>query len=108
MNERNELKPGDMALIIASVDAEEIGRVVEAVELLQPGESAQWVDPVDGLRPGYSEEGVGPAWLVVGDVRTLDGDYGYCLYDPKHLMPLRDDGDGVRELEREKDMEVVV
>lgn len=93
---RHEFKPGEMAVIVgAKRRPDVIGKVVQLVELLQPGQEA--AQPVAGTLFTNSEDE--PVWLVTGD--TLEGHVGaggaVCPSEgigasfPRFLMPLRGD-----------------
>ncbi len=97
----SKFKAGDLALIVDCYrHTESLGKVVELIQLLMPGE--RFVDP-DGKQRMLSESEGGAGWLVCGsDYRSYLGDrFGVC--DEKHLMPLK--GDFQPEQQKAKEVE---
>lgn len=102
----SQFKVGDLALVVRCKQVpENIGRVVELVQYLTPGDL--YVAPSNG-ETRYSQ---GYGWLVVGNVKGMglnhgDGmvffEEGHALFRETSLMPLR--GDFAPE--REKSSEV--
>lgn len=102
----SQFKAGDEALVVRSkLVPENIGRVVELVQYLTPGDL--YVAPSNG-ETRYS---TGEGWLCVGNVKGMgvrhsDGgvffEEGHALFRERSLMPLR--GDFTPE--REKSSEV--
>ncbi len=102
----HEFKPGDLALIVADVLPQQIGKCVELVKMVKPG---HWYKPpVDCIVPmGMIHNATdSDVWVVIGDVSctTYGGQliHGFTQKCPTRLMPLR--GDFVPE--RQKAQEV--
>lgn len=98
----HQFKPGDLALIVgAFTRAENIGKQCELLELLGPEQVSEWRDPSDGcqVQNGSTE----PGWLVIGDgIVSYNGEDGFVIADPRHLMPLR--GDFTPEQQKTKEL----
>ncbi|TJZ75618.1 hypothetical protein [Chitiniphilus eburneus] len=102
----HQFKPGDMARVIdARVIHENIGKIVELVQLLSPGE--EFRDPHGVLNIYTGDE---PAWLVVAPEITGVTDSGrrsagFGMALPQYLMPLGGDENAVQDV-RAADMSV--
>jgi hypothetical protein len=87
----HQFKPGDPALIVGAFKlTENIGKVVELVQLVTDGEL--YVAP-NGVTYEHCDD---PCWVVVGDGVVGWSDDGavfdnFGLSVPNHLMPLRGD-----------------
>ncbi len=85
----HQFKPGDLALIVgANTDTENIGKVCELLELIQPGKAGAVI--VGNGRPARHDEAM-PCWLVTGETLTQpDPKFnGYAIRWSRYLMPLR-------------------
>ncbi|WP_158891916.1 MULTISPECIES: hypothetical protein [unclassified Pseudomonas] len=91
----HNFKPGDLALIVADGNPENVGKCVELVELVQPG--AWYVCPVPNTLPCGLLRNChqGAVWVCLGDFSgfTNEGEaiHGFCQKSPTRLMPLRGD-----------------
>ena len=87
----HKFKPGDLALIIAAVTTENIGRIVELVTFHPASEKL--VATPDG--EFFKNDDGSDAWVIKGDltVRTLTGKYrsSFAVISPHKLMPLGGD-----------------
>lgn len=98
----NQFKAGDLALIVRDDDEYNLGKQVELVEFVQPGESYRAVTGV--IMTNASGVAV---WACVGDVRTERGldepviHEGFTQKAPYNLMPLRGDFQPEQVRERE-------
>ena len=93
----HQFKPGDLALIIKCCNPANIGKCVELVELVAPGETYQ--------AGKYVVENIGDeaVWHVVGDVFYTDVPVipGHAQKVPRNLMPLLGDFQPERQQSRE-------
>jgi hypothetical protein len=84
----HQFKPGDLAIIIGChSDPSDIGKVVELQQMVSDGQefdAAGWTGLV------FSD--VSPGWVCLSEnVTDTTGLAGFCVVDPRHLMPLRGD-----------------
>lgn len=89
---KGELKAGDLALVVRSSDACEVGKCVTLVQLVNPG---QEYNAPDGTAC-YHNPKWQPAWLVSGDVRPGGQRpwlHGWAVFPPRSLMPIDGDPD---------------
>ena len=105
---KGELKAGGLALVVKSTDAEDVGKAVTLVQLIQPGEC--FMAPNGDYCRNRPENQ--PGWLVLGDVICRShGAYiatGWAIFPPANLLPI--DGDDHQErdqLAKDKPREVV-
>ncbi|MDU9398056.1 hypothetical protein [Pseudomonas sp. zfem003] len=103
----SNFKVGDLALIVGSNCSEgpNIGRVVELIEYLMPGQEFSGPDGAS-----YENGADTACWLVFGDgllARNLNDQWvaagGMALAEERHLLPLR--GDFQPEQEKAKEVE---
>ena len=95
----NQFKPGDLALIVSCYEPSNIGKCVELVEMVAPGDCYQ-----AGRFLVENNSGV-PVWHVIGDVTSDFGDgdvmSGHAQKASCRLMPLRGDFQPERQQSRE-------
>lgn len=86
----SKFKAGDLAIIVGvHTKTENLGRVVELVERLLPGQSFR---RPDGVMTKLNENSPSPGWLVVADdLVSSQGHKGFASVDERHLMPLKGD-----------------
>jgi len=87
----NQFKAGDLAMIVgANSLTQNIGKQCQLREFVLSGDC--YVAP-NGVV--YRHDDV-PCWTLVGEglVAVVEGEVvqlGFCIHEPRHLMPLRDD-----------------
>lgn len=97
----SQFKAGDLALIVgARRRPESIGKVVELIEYLPPGQEGEYVS---GNRGPFTNADDESTWLVLGDVSSFGDLPGVALVAPRFLMPLK----GEFQPEQQKSQEVV-
>ncbi|VVN78933.1 hypothetical protein [Pseudomonas fluorescens] len=87
----HNFKPGDLALIVgARRRPDAIGKVVELVEYLHPGQEGSFLFNNRGPFTNGDDEAT---WLVVGDIEAFSFTdlAGLALVSSRYLMPLRGD-----------------
>ena len=87
----HNFKPGDLALIVgARRRPDAIGKVVELVEYLHPGQEGSFLFNNRGPFTNADDEAT---WLVVGDIEAFSfiDIHGLALVSPRYLMPMRGD-----------------
>ncbi|WP_233979579.1 hypothetical protein [Pectobacterium versatile] len=100
-----ELRAGGLALIVESINPEDVGKCVTTISLIPAHGS--FTSPHG--RPTNNNADFA-AWFVTGDVKALMGKgspvwagRGWSLYPPQYLMPI-DGDDFTHEDEREKEL----
>lgn len=103
----SELRAGGLALIIDSVDLDEVGKCVTTISLIPAG--GRFTSP-HGRQTNNCADFA--AWFVTGDVNAHLGDgvsiwhtarMGWSLYPPQYLIPI-DGEDFSHEDERQKEL----